>query len=58
MDSATDLDAAANALHVADDGGTVHGGRVSQNLSKNRKSPHLQDPHAPVPVMHSSILQK
>jgi len=52
MDSATDLDAPANVLQVADDGGMVRGGGVSQKLSKNRKSPYLQDPHAPVPVMH------
>jgi len=33
MDSASDLDAAANALQVADGGGTVHGGGVSQKLT-------------------------
>ena len=60
MDSASDLDAAANALQVADGGGTVRGGGVSRKLSKNRKgkSPYLQDPHAPVPVVRPSIVQK
>ena len=59
MDSASDLDAAANALQVAVDcGGTVRGGGVSRKLSKNRKgrSPYLQDQH--VPSMHPSIVQK
>ena len=43
MDSASDLDAAANALQVADGGGTVSGGGVNRKLSKNRKgrSPYL-----------------
>jgi len=37
MDSPSDLDAAANALQVADSGGTVRGVGVSRKLSKNRK---------------------
>ena len=37
MDSASDLDAVANTLQVAvDGGGTVRGSGVSQKLSKNR----------------------
>ena len=60
MDSASDLDAAANALQVMDGGGTVRGGGVSWKLSKNRKGkgPYLQDPHVHVPVVHPSIVQK
>lgn len=44
MDSASDLDAAANALQMAV-GTVLYGG--SWELSKNRKgrSPYLQDPH-------------
>jgi len=60
MDLASDLDATANALQVADGGGVVRGGLLSRKLSKNRKgrSPYLQDPHAPVPVVRPSIAQK
>ena len=60
MDSASDLDAAVNVLQVADGGGKVHGGGVSRKLSKNRmgKSPYLQDPHTPVPVVRPLIVQK
>ena len=60
MDLASDLDAAANALQVADGSGAVRGGLLSRKLSKNRKgrSPYLQDPHAPVPVVRPSIAQK
>ena len=55
MDLALDLDATANALQVADGGGTVRGVGVSRKLSKNRKgkSPYLQDPRAPLPVVVS-----
>ena len=46
IDSASDLDAAANALQLTDSA-TVHGG-VRRKLSKNKKgkSPYLQDPQA------------
>ena len=43
MDSASDLDAAVNALYVADSGATVRG--RGRKLSKNKeRSPYLQDP--------------
>ena len=60
MDSASDLDAIANAFQVADGDGTVRDGEVSWKLSENRKgrSPYLQDPHRPVPVVHPSIVEK
>jgi hypothetical protein len=37
MDSASNLNAAANALQLADGGGTVRGGEGRWKLSKNRK---------------------
>lgn len=37
MDSASNLDAAANALQLADGGGIVYGGEGNWRLSKNRK---------------------
>ena len=55
MDSASDLDAAVNALHVADSGATVRG--RGRKLSKNKeRSPYLQDPQ--IPTVHPSIVQK
>ena len=45
MDSASDLDAAVNALHVADSGATVCGGGGRKLSNKKERSPYLQDPH-------------
>jgi hypothetical protein len=60
MDSASDLDAIANAFQVADDNGMVHDGEVSWKLSENRKgrSPYLRDLHRPIPVVHPLIVEK